>query len=67
MSNGSELKSAGALALRRAGFIPLPRWWVTEDQFEVIRRMAMGNDEVVNQIRESANRKARKKGDWDDG
>lgn len=67
MSNGSELKSPGAQALRRAGFIPLPRWWVTGDQFDVIRRMALGNEEVVNQIRESANRKARKKGEWDDG
>lgn len=54
MSNGSELKSPGAMALRRAGFVPLPRWWVTQDQLEVIHRMAHGNKDVVNEIRAKA-------------
>lgn len=54
MSNGSELKSPAAKALRRAGYVPLPRWWVTEDQFEAVRRMATGNADAVNEIRDKA-------------
>ena len=56
MSNGSELKSKGAKALREAGFVPLPRLWVTWDQLETIIRMAEGNKDVVNEIRGKANR-----------
>ncbi|WP_300440329.1 hypothetical protein [uncultured Mameliella sp.] len=40
-----------AKALRAAGYVPLPRWWVTQDQLEVIRRIAMGNEGEVNRIR----------------
>lgn len=56
MSNGGELKSKAAKALRKAGFIPLPRLWVTQDQMEIIKRMAEGNREVVNEIRAKAKR-----------
>jgi len=56
MSNGSELKSKGAKALRKAGFLPLPRLWVTQDQMETIKRIAEGNKDVVNEIRGKANR-----------
>lgn len=56
MSNGNELKSKGAEALRKAGFAPLPRLWVTWDQMETIIRMAEGNKDVVNEIREKAKR-----------
>ena len=55
MSNGSELKSPAAKALREAGFVPLPRLWVTPDQLEVIKRMAEENSDVVNEIRRKAN------------
>jgi len=44
-----------AKALREAGYVPIPRWWVTPDQLETIRRMAMGNAEVVNEIRYKVN------------
>ena len=54
MSNGSELKSKGAKALREAGFVPLPRLWVIWDQLEKIIRMAEGNKDVVNEIRGKA-------------
>ena len=54
MSNGSELKSPAAKALREAGFVPLPRLWVTPDQLVVIKRMAEGNSDVVNEIRRKA-------------
>ena len=56
MSNGSELKSKGAKALREAGFLPLPRLWVTQDQMSTIKRIAEGNKDVVNEIRGKANR-----------
>ena len=56
MSNGNELKSKGAKALREAGFVPLPRLWVTWDQLETIIRMAEDNKAVVNEIRGKANR-----------
>ena len=54
MSNGSELKSAGAVALRAAGYKPLPRWWVTQEQLELIEYMARQNAEDVNRIRAEA-------------
>ena len=56
MSNGSELKSKAAKALRAAGFKPLPRWWVTEEQLDLIAWMAHQNADVVNAIRAEANR-----------
>jgi len=36
MSNGSELKIPGALALRAAGFVPLPRLWVKREDLDMI-------------------------------
>jgi hypothetical protein len=57
MSNGSELKSRGAKALREAGFTPLPRWWVKKDDLELIAYMALKHEDEVNQIRAEANRK----------
>ena len=54
MSNGSELKSKAAKALRKAGFVPLPRMWVYPDQLEVIMKLAKGNKDVVNEIRGKA-------------
>jgi len=56
MGNGNELKGKGAKALRKAGFVPLPRLWVYPDQLETIIRMAEGNKDVVNEIRGKANR-----------
>jgi hypothetical protein len=56
MSNGSELKSAGAQALRAAGYKPCPRWWLTDEQMELVAYMARQNDDIVNQIRAEASR-----------
>lgn len=56
MSNGSELKSAGAQALRAAGYKPCPRWWLTQEQMELVAYMAMQNEDTVNQIRAEASR-----------
>lgn len=62
MSNGSELKSPAALALRAAGYKPLPRWWVTQEQLELIEYMAKQNEKDVNEIRKLANRSAEDEG-----
>jgi hypothetical protein len=56
MSNGSELKSRGAMALRAAGYKPCPRWWLTEEQLELVAYMAAQNSDAVNQIRAEASR-----------
>lgn len=55
MSHGSELKSPGAMALRAAGFKPLPRWWVTQEQLDLIEYMIRDNAAEVNRIRAEAN------------
>lgn len=54
MSNGSELKSPGAMALRAAGYAPLPRLWVTQEQMELVRWWAEQNKAEVNRIRAEA-------------
>ena len=54
MSNGSELKSAGAQALRAAGYKPCPRWWLTQEQMDLVEYMAKQNEDAVNQIRAEA-------------
>lgn len=46
--------SPGGDALRRAGYVPLPRWWVTQDQMDVIERMAKGNRDEVYRIKHGA-------------
>jgi hypothetical protein len=55
MSNGSELKSKGAQALRAAGYKPCPRWWLTQEQLGLVEYMAKQNQDEVNKIRSEAN------------
>lgn len=55
MSNGSELKSKGAQALRAAGFVPLPRWWVRAEDLDLIAYMAQQCADEVNRVRSAAN------------
>lgn len=38
-------------ALRAAGYIPLPRLWVTQEQMDLIAYMAKQNEVDVNRIR----------------
>lgn len=59
MTNGSELKSPAAMALRAAGYKPCPRWWLTAEQMELVAYMAMQNGDEVNRIRAAANKKGR--------
>jgi len=54
ISNGSELKSKGAMALRAAGYFPLPRLWVTQEQLDLIVYLAKQNEAEVNRIRAEA-------------
>lgn len=56
MSNGSELKSAGAAALRAEGFVPLPRWWVLVDEMDAIEKIAKKHQSRINEIRAQARR-----------
>lgn len=56
MSNGSELRSRGAMALRAAGYLPCPRLWLTAEQMELVKYMAQQNEAAVNRIRAEANR-----------
>jgi len=57
MTNGSELKSPAAKALRAAGYKPCPRWWLTEEQMELVAYMAAQNSNDVNRIRAEARMK----------
>jgi len=51
MSNGSELKSKAAAALRAAGYLPCPRWWLTAEQLELVAYMWRQNEADVKRIR----------------
>jgi len=39
------------LALRAAGFVPLPRLWVTVEELDVIRKVAFRHESRINEIR----------------
>lgn len=58
MSNGSELKSPAAEALRDAGYVPLPRWWVTQEQLDLIAYMIKDNAPEISRIRAEARQRA---------
>lgn len=58
MPNGSELKSPAAKALRAAGYMPLPRWWVKAEDLDLIEYMAKQHQAEVNRIRAESNRQA---------
>jgi hypothetical protein len=47
--------SPGAKALRLAGYVKLPAWWVTQEQFELIEYMAKQNKADIDAIKERAN------------
>jgi hypothetical protein len=46
--------SPGARALRQAGYVKLPAWWVTREQLELIDYMCRGNLPDINRIKEEA-------------
>ena len=53
-----ERRGISAKALRKAGYVPLPRWWVLPDEMDVIHRMAHNHQNEVNRIRAEALRRA---------
>jgi len=46
--------SPGARALRLAGYVKLPAWWVTEEQMQLIEYMAKQNLAEINRIKDEA-------------
>jgi len=46
--------SPAAQALRQAGFVKCPSWWITQDQLELIEYLARQNLEQINRIKEKA-------------
>jgi hypothetical protein len=47
--------SPGARALRLAGYVKCPAFWVTEEQLLLIEYLARQNLETINRIKERAN------------
>lgn len=43
-----------AQALREAGFVPVPRWWVRPEELDVIGRIARNHEHTVTEIRNKA-------------
>jgi hypothetical protein len=46
--------SPGARALRLAGYVKLPAWWCTQEQFELREYMCRQNLLEINKIKEKA-------------
>ena len=46
--------SPGARALRLAGYVKLPAWWVTQDQLELIEYLCRGNLPEIDAIKRKA-------------
>ncbi len=44
----------GAVALRLAGYVKSPSFWVTQEQFELILWMAQQNKSEIDRIRQEA-------------
>lgn len=47
-------ESPVAKALRAAGYKPVPRWWATQEQLDLIEFMLKQNADNVNRIRAEA-------------
>jgi len=54
-----DRRDHSAQALRAAGYVPLPRWWVLPEEMEVIHRMAHNHQDEVNRIRGEAIERAK--------
>lgn len=50
--------SPGAVALRLAGYVKSPSFWVTQEQYEMIVWMANQNKSEIERIRQDAETKA---------
>jgi len=47
--------SLGARALRLAGYVKSPSFWVTQEQYELILWLAQQNKETIEAIKDEAN------------
>jgi hypothetical protein len=47
--------SPAAQALRQAGFVKCPSWWITQDQLELIEYLARQNLDEINRIKDRIN------------
>lgn len=54
----SASDSPAARALRAAGYVKLPGWWVTQEQADLVEYMARHNLDDINAIKEKANASA---------
>jgi hypothetical protein len=50
----TNLTGRAAKALREAGYKPCPRWWLTQEQLDLLEYMAKQNEAEVNRIRRAA-------------
>lgn len=41
-------------AIRRAGYVRIPAWWVLPDELEAIHRIAHNHEEEIKRIRQQA-------------
>jgi hypothetical protein len=48
----------GARALRLAGYVKCPAWWLTTEQFELLKYMAVKNLPEINRIKAEGEEKA---------
>jgi hypothetical protein len=48
----SASDSPASRALRAAGYVKLPGWWVTEEQLQLIEYMARQNLDTINRIKD---------------
>ena len=48
----------GARALRLAGYVKCPAWWLTTEQFELLKYMAEQNLPEISRIKAEAEEKA---------
>jgi hypothetical protein len=44
--------SPAAQALRQAGFVKCPSWWITAEQFQLLEYMARQNLDEINRIKD---------------
>jgi hypothetical protein len=49
-----QSNSPGARALRLAGYVKCPAWWLTTEQFELLKYMAEQNLPEINRIKDDA-------------
>lgn len=60
-THDQDYRSPSSQALRDAGYKRCPRWWLTDEQLELVAYLAHQNEAEVKRIRETATRNRQ---DW---